>query len=109
MALSETDARTAAQIRSALDAQGDAMISDLAAFVNTESPSLERDCLSASAKFLAELMTRVLGKAPKIIDSERGPHVHWKGSDDTRVLIVGHHDTVFPRGTVAKQIGRAHV
>ena len=103
MALSETDARTAAQIRSALDAQGDAMISDLAAFVNTESPSLERDCLSASAKFLAELMTRVLGKAPKIIDSERGPHVHWKGSDDTRVLIVGHHDTVFPRGTVAKR------
>ena len=103
MALSATDHRSAAQVRAALDAQGDAMISDLAAFVDTESPSLERDCLDASAKFLAELMTRVFGKAPDIIDSERGPHVHWKGSNDTRVLIVGHHDTVFPRGTVAKR------
>jgi glutamate carboxypeptidase len=90
-------------VRAALDAQGDAMITDLEAFVNTESPSLERDCLETSATFLAELMTRVLGKAPEIIDSERGPHVHWKGSNDTRVLIVGHHDTVFPRGTVAKR------
>jgi len=103
MALSATDHRSAAQVRAALDAQGDAMISDLAAFVDTESPSLERDCLETSATFLAELMTRVLGKAPEIIDSERGPHVHWKGSNDTRVLIVGHHDTVFPRGTVAKR------
>jgi glutamate carboxypeptidase len=29
--------------------------------------------------------------------------VHWKGSDDTKVLIVGHHDTVFPLGTVARR------
>jgi glutamate carboxypeptidase len=27
--------------------------------------------------------------------------VHWKGGDDTKVLIVGHHDTVFPLGTTA--------
>ena len=103
MALGVTDHRSAVHVRAALDAQGDAMITDLEAFVNTESPSLERDCLETSASFLAELMTRVLGKAPEIIDSERGPHVHWKGSNDTRVLIVGHHDTVFPRGTVAKR------
>jgi len=103
MALGVTDHRSAVHVRAALDAQGDAMITDLEAFVNTESPSLERDCLETSATFLAELMTRVLGKAPEIIDSERGPHVHWKGSNDTRVLIVGHHDTVFPRGTVAKR------
>jgi glutamate carboxypeptidase len=103
MPLGISDHRSAADVRAALDSQASAMIIDLEAFVNTESPSLERDCLETSATFLAELMTRVLGKAPEIIDSERGPHVHWKGSNDTRVLIVGHHDTVFPRGTVAKR------
>lgn len=79
------------------------MIIDLEKFVNVESPSLERECLERSAHFLADLMTRVLGTPPALIESERGPHVHWKGSADTKVLIVGHHDTVFPLGTVARR------
>ena len=29
--------------------------------------------------------------------------MHWKGSAATRVLVVGHHDTVFPKGTVARR------
>ena len=62
MALSETDVRTPAQIRAALDAQLDAMINDVADFVNCESPSLEIDRLRASAEWLSALMTRVLGK-----------------------------------------------
>lgn len=103
MPLGENDHRNAADVRAALDAQCDAMIEDLARFVNVESPSLERECLERSAHFLADLMTRVLGKPPTIVESDRGPHVHWKGSDDTKVLIVGHHDTVFPLGTVARR------
>ncbi|MFM7047881.1 MAG: M20/M25/M40 family metallo-hydrolase, partial [Actinomycetota bacterium] len=103
MPLGENDHRDAAQVRAALDAQSDAMIADLEQFVNVESPSLERECLDRSAHFLADLMTRVLGKPPTIIESDRGPHVHWMGSNDTKVLIVGHHDTVFPRGTVASR------
>ncbi|MFZ9844220.1 MAG: M20 family metallopeptidase [Ilumatobacteraceae bacterium] len=79
------------------------MITDLETFVNVESPSLERECLERSAHFLADLMTRVLGTPPTLIESDRGPHVHWKGSNDTKVLIVGHHDTVFPLGTVARR------
>jgi glutamate carboxypeptidase len=103
MSLGVSPPRTAAEIRAALDAQREAMITDLEQFVNIESPSLERECLERSAHFLADLMTRVLGTPPTIIDSDQGPHVHWKGSDDTKVLIVGHHDTVFPRGTVARR------
>ena len=103
MPLGENDHRGAAEVRAALDAKRDAMIVDLEKFVNVESPSLERECLERSAHFLADLMTRVLGKPPTIVDSERGPHVHWKGSNDTKVLIVGHHDTVFPLGTVARR------
>ncbi|MFM1838541.1 MAG: hypothetical protein RLZZ327_1415 [Actinomycetota bacterium] len=103
MTLGVSDHRTAAQVRAYLDTQGDAMITDLETFVNVESPSLERECLERSAHFLADLMTRVLGTPPTLIDSDRGPHVHWKGSNDTKVLIVGHHDTVFPLGTVARR------
>ena len=103
MTLGVSDHRTATQVRTHLDAQCDAMVTDLEKFVNVESPSLERECLERSAQFLADLMTRVLGSPPTLIESERGPHVHWKGSNDTKVLIVGHHDTVFPLGTVARR------
>ncbi|MFM8992737.1 MAG: M20 family metallopeptidase [Actinomycetota bacterium] len=103
MALGENDHRQATDERAALAAQRDAIIDDLVRFVNVESPSLERECLERSAHFLADLMTRVLGKPPTIVESDRGPHVHWKGSNDTKVLIVGHHDTVFPLGTVARR------
>jgi glutamate carboxypeptidase len=103
MSLGVSPPRTAAKIRAALHAQREAMITDLEQFVNIKSPSLERECLERSAHFLADLMTRVLGTPSTIIDSELGPHVHWKVSNDTRVLIVGHHDMVFPRGTVARR------
>ena len=103
MTLGIDDHRTAAQVRATLAAQFDAMVADLERFVNIESPSLEHECLARSAQFLADLMTRVLGSPPVLVASDRGPHVHWKGSDDTKVLIVGHHDTVFPLGTVARR------
>ena len=103
MTLGIDDHRTAAQVRATLDAQQPAMVADLERFVNIESPSLEHECLARSAQFLADLMTRVLGSPPVLVASDRGPHVHWKGSDDTKVLIVGHHDTVFPLGTVARR------
>jgi len=35
------------------------------------------------------------------VPSVAGPHVHWQGGGQPKVLIVGHHDTVFPVGTVA--------
>lgn len=79
------------------------MLVQLERFVNTESPSLNIERLGESAHVLAEIITEVTGKAPTIIPSDRGPHVHWKGSDETNVLLVGHHDTVFPLGEVAKR------
>ena len=94
---------TPKELRVNLDARTAQMLEHVKQFVNTESPSNEPELLQTSAEFLAKVMTEVLGKAPEIIASEKGPHVHWKGSDDTKVLIVGHHDTVFQKGTVAKR------
>ena len=90
-------------LRASMEAQASQMLADVEAFVNIESPSHEVDDLRRSAQFLAALMERVLGSSPTLVESSEGPHVHWKGSDDTRVLVVGHHDTVFPKGTVARR------
>ncbi len=94
---------TPAELRANLDSRTAQMLEHVKQFVNIESPSNEPELLQRSAEFLAKVMTEVLGKAPEIITSDKGPHVHWKGSDATKVLIVGHHDTVFQKGTVAKR------
>ncbi|MFM7826670.1 MAG: M20/M25/M40 family metallo-hydrolase [Acidimicrobiaceae bacterium] len=77
------------------------MVKQLGEFVSLESPSLDVSHLQQSAKYLADLFADVTGKKAEIIPGANGPHVHWKGSDNTKVLIVGHHDTVFPLGTTS--------
>ena len=77
------------------------MLADLELLVNTESTSLHLDLLDVSAATVASVMERRLGSAPQIIPSPAGPHVLWSGGGTPRVLLVGHHDTVFPVGSVA--------
>lgn len=81
----------------------DAMLTDLAALVNVESPSLVLDQLELSASTLAAMIERHLGGQCTLVPSPAGPHVHWQGGGDPKVLILGHHDTVFPMGTLAKR------
>jgi len=78
-----------------------AMLADLELLVNTESPSLDVPRLTVSAVALAGVMERRLGSAPSVIEGPAGPHVHWSGGGTPKVLIVGHHDTVFPVGSCA--------
>jgi glutamate carboxypeptidase len=77
------------------------MLADLEALVNAESPSNHHELLQQSAACLSDIFVRRLGHAPTIVPSAHGPHLHWKGGGEPKVLIVGHHDTVFPVGTVA--------
>ena len=80
----------------------DAMVADLGVLVECESPSRDLDRLSQHAQLVSDLMVRLLGSAPELIDSPVGPHIHWTGGADPRVLILGHHDTVHPVGTLAR-------
>ena len=77
------------------------MTCDLGRLVEVESPSHDVDALTQSANVLAELIRTRLGRLPELVAGPVGPHVHWRGGDAPKVLIVGHHDTVFPRGTLA--------
>lgn len=79
----------------------DLLIDDLRRLVEAESPSLETDALAASAATLAELIEQRTGRPADLVGSPAGPHVHWRGGAVPRVLILGHHDTVFPLGALA--------
>lgn len=80
----------------------DAMLADLELLVSAESPSRDIQRLTHHAELIAVLMEKLLGHRPAIIDSPVGPHIHWVGGQDPRVLILGHHDTVHPVGTLAR-------
>jgi glutamate carboxypeptidase len=77
------------------------MLDDLAALVGVESPSSDPVALDASARAVAELLRLRTGVAAELVASPAGPHVHWRGGGEPRVLLVGHHDTVHPLGTLA--------
>ena len=79
------------------------MLDDLRTLVEVESPSLDVDALRVSAETLAPMIERHLGGAASLVESEAGPHVRWSGGGTPRVLLLGHHDTVFPLGTLARR------
>ncbi|MFD9905110.1 M20 family metallopeptidase [Streptomyces sp. NPDC059063] len=81
----------------------DAMLADLQTLVEVESPSRDLDALTASAETVAAVIERRLGGQAVLVRSEGGPHVRWSGGGDPKVLILGHHDTVFPLGTLERR------
>jgi glutamate carboxypeptidase len=79
------------------------MLADLRTLVEIESPSLDLPALERSAGQLAAMIERLLGGAAVLVESDAGPHVHWSGGGDPKVLLLGHHDTVFPIGTLERR------
>jgi glutamate carboxypeptidase len=81
----------------------DALLQDLERLVSVESPSHDVDALSKSADAVAHVIVERTGVPATIVDGPDGPHVHWSGGGSPRVLVLGHHDTVFPLGTLAQR------
>ncbi|MGW7355983.1 M20 family metallopeptidase [Streptomyces sp. NPDC054802] len=86
-----------------VDVNVDAMLEDLRTLVEIESPSRDLDALAASAKGVAAIIESRLGGQAALVESAAGPHVHWSGGGEPAVLILGHHDTVFPLGTLERR------
>lgn len=59
--------------------------------------------MRASAKAVAAVIESRLGGRAVLVESEAGPHVHWSAGGDPQMLILGHHDTVFPLGTLERR------
>jgi glutamate carboxypeptidase len=79
----------------------DAMLSDLEYLVSIESPSHDIAAITRSAVAISDVIERRLSRRVELIDSDAGPHVHARFGSTSRVLLVGHHDTVFPIGALA--------
>lgn len=79
----------------------DVLLADLERLINVESPSHDIEALGRSAANLAELIEERTGVAATLVEGPAGPHVAWSGGGTPSVLILGHHDTVFPMGALA--------
>jgi glutamate carboxypeptidase len=78
-----------------------AMLADIEALVRLESPSADLAAVAASAEVVAEVGTARLGAEPERIVVDGCTHLRWRlGSGPARVLVLCHHDTVWPIGTL---------
>ncbi|MEU1973104.1 M20 family metallopeptidase [Microbacterium sp. NPDC019599] len=80
----------------------DTLIDHVRRLVECESPSADAVALARSADEVAALGEELLGVAPERITLDGTPHMRWRFGAQTRVLLVAHHDTVWPLGTLAR-------
>ncbi|MDQ2955850.1 MAG: M20 family metallopeptidase [Actinomycetota bacterium] len=77
------------------------MLADLEQLVRCESPSHDLAAVASSAALVAELGARYLGQPAETIVLDGRSHLRWTFSGTgPRVLLVGHHDTVWPVGSL---------
>ena len=77
------------------------VLSDVEAIVNIESPSRNAGQVAKSAAMLESIIQRVAQRSCVLVDSDVGPHVLVPARGAARILLLGHHDTVHPMGTLA--------
>lgn len=76
-------------------------MSDFQALIECESFSHDPEALARSARLISRIGTGLLGAAPHVIETDSGPHLLWRFGDGPReVVLIGHHDTVWPTGTL---------
>ncbi|GAA4891987.1 M20/M25/M40 family metallo-hydrolase [Actinomycetospora straminea] len=102
------DTADTAGLRDRLEGRAGAMVADLERLVVAESPSSDPTALRACRDVLAEIGTARLGVDPTELDG--GPDgepggLLWRlgPAAAAPVLLVGHLDTVWPRGTLDRR------
>ncbi len=79
----------------------DAMVADIKTLVTIESPTSDLAAVAASAAAIADMGKRLLGTEPELITVDGVTHLRWnQGHGEGRVLLLAHHDTVWPLGTL---------
>jgi glutamate carboxypeptidase len=78
-----------------------ALLDDLRTLVECESPSADHAAVARSADIVAGIGAALLGFDPERIVVEGVTHLRWRCGGDTRALVLAHHDTVWPVGSLA--------
>ena len=77
------------------------MVDLLAALVAAESPSDAPEAVTACARIVSDAAVDLVGEKPEEVEVGGRTHLRWRfGSGPTRVVLVGHLDTVWPKGTI---------
>jgi glutamate carboxypeptidase len=96
----------AARVRTRLESQRAEMTELLGQLVNIESPSDDAECLNLMADQLEQLFERFGAVTRHRIGANGASHlvVNVGGADDSLppALVIGHFDTVWPRGTIER-------
>lgn len=77
------------------------MVDALDALVSVESPSDDTAATDRCGAVLTELAEQLVGSAPERIEVEGRGHLRWTFGEP-RILLLGHLDTVWPTGTLAR-------
>ncbi|MDJ1132092.1 M20 family metallopeptidase [Streptomyces iconiensis] len=75
------------------------MLADLEELVACESCSTDHAAVARSGQVVAAQGRRLLGASPRTLVTEGVTHVRWTFGAP-RVLLLGHHDTVWPTGSL---------
>lgn len=75
------------------------MLADLEELVTCESYSADHAAVARSAQVVAEQGSRLLGARPQTLVIDGVTHVQWTFGTP-RILLLGHHDTVWPIGSL---------
>jgi glutamate carboxypeptidase len=80
------------------------MLSLLRRMVEIESPSDDKAAVDSMGAFLAQVFEHLGGKVTFYPQNEAGNHLkaEFDGNSSKPVLLLGHFDTVWPMGTLAK-------
>lgn len=87
------------------EARRDDMIDETGRLVRCESPSADQEACRRSAALVAEVAAPHLGGPGETLTVGGATHLRWTLGDPAaarRVLLVGHHDTVWPVGTLER-------
>lgn len=76
------------------------LLTDVRELVETESPSTDLDAVAGSAEVVARLGAAHLGAPPERLVVDGVTHLRWRFGSGPHVLLLGHHDTVWPHGTL---------
>jgi glutamate carboxypeptidase len=88
-------------LAAAMSARLPAILADIETLVRCESPSAAPEAVARSAGLVAAVGQRHLGIAPEALVIDGCPHLRWRfGTGEPRVLVLAHHDTVWPLGSL---------
>ena len=92
-----------------MEARTDAVLADIEQLVRCESPSTVLEAVKRSADLVAAVGRHHLGVAPEVLVVDECTHLRWRfgtgpqstpGAPRKGVLILAHHDTVWPLGSL---------